>query len=233
MKRLLYTSSTLFFIIAVLFAYPHAVLANEGEGGQGFEMEVDGYHVTLASQNKWAKGENIIVVTLTDSMGMPVRNADVEVTAMPVENMPGHDESAGVESNTGGMSGMDMPTEAPIAGGMGEMVMATETPSTGVMRPNNEPASDGHDEEPIMALLEPAHESGQYSGEILLDKPGAWIFNVHFTINGEMLAAEFPVEIYGKNSKTAILWSFAILNAALVVTAGVMKKQKTVFVKGV
>ena len=83
MKRLLYTTSTLLFIAAILFANPYLVRADEGDGGHQLEAEVNGYHVTLASQNEWAKGENTIVVTLADGMGMPVKNADVEILIAP------------------------------------------------------------------------------------------------------------------------------------------------------
>src|SRR5512139_1559664 len=79
MKRFFHTTLTLLIMIAILSANPSSVLASEGDDEHALEMEVNGYHVTLDSQNDWKKGENTIVVTLMDSMGMPVQSADVEI----------------------------------------------------------------------------------------------------------------------------------------------------------
>ena len=83
MKQFLHIPTTLFFMFALLFASPTNVLASEGDGGPQLEMEVNGYHVGLSSNNEWLKGENMIVVTIADSMGMPVSNADVEILITP------------------------------------------------------------------------------------------------------------------------------------------------------
>jgi hypothetical protein len=52
-----------------------------------------------------------------------------------------------------------------------------------------------------------------------------------FHANGEMLQADFIVEIPGTNSKTIVLWSFVMVNVALVASAGITKRQ-FVTVKG-
>jgi hypothetical protein len=90
MKQFLRASSTFLVILSILFVNPVIVLASEGDGGHGLEAEINGYHVTLASQNEWIKGENTIVVTLTDDTGMPVSDADVEILIAPKSD--GHAE---------------------------------------------------------------------------------------------------------------------------------------------
>ena len=54
---------------------------------------------------------------------------------------------------------------------------------------------------------------------------------VFFHVNGEMMQADFTVEVPGMASKTVVLWSFLAINVGLVVSAGIFKKQ-SVTVKG-
>lgn len=208
MKRILHTTSILLFILALLFASPHAVLANEEDGGHGLEMEVHGYHITLASQNDWAKGENTIVVTLTDSMGMPVRNTEVELLIAPKldEHADAETDSHGAEQQHDSMSGMDM----------GEPAEVTPIHTEEVAVPISMVESDEH---------------GMYMVETHLESSGEHEVHVMFHVNGEMLQADFVVEIPGINSKTVVLWSFVMINVALVTSAGIMKKQ-IITVKG-
>jgi hypothetical protein len=46
-----------------------------------------------------------------------------------------------------------------------------------------------------------------------------------FHVNGEMLQADFIVEIPGTGSKLIVLWSFVVVNMAVIAFAGYMKKQ--------
>ena len=71
------------FVFFLLFAYPNAASANEGKGGGWQELEVGGYHVTISNQGEWVKGENVVVVTIADGMGMPLRDANVEILLTP------------------------------------------------------------------------------------------------------------------------------------------------------
>ncbi len=103
--------------------------------------------------------------------------------------------------------------------------MSAEAPSTGVMSPNRESAPSAHDKQALTVMLEPAHESGEYSGAIALDKSGAWIFNVHFTVNGEMTAVEFPVEVVRAGSNIGILAGFFGINAIVIAAAAIMKRK--------
>jgi hypothetical protein len=115
MKHLLYTTSTLLLIITILLANPYMVRADEGDDGHQLTAEVNGFQVTLESENEWAKGKNTIVVTLADSMGMPLKNADVEILIAPKAD--GHDEpemdSHAAEPQQESMPGMDMGHDEP------------------------------------------------------------------------------------------------------------------------
>lgn len=210
MKRLLYISLSLFFVVAILFANPHMVLADEGQDETHLELEVNGYHVTLASENDWAKGENTIVVTLADGMGMPLKNAEVAILIAPKvdEHAEAEADSHGAEpqSEHGSMAGME--TDA-----------ATEE-------------APAHDEEIVdpIAMIE-ADEHGMYVAETHLEASGEHEVNVMFHVNGEMLQADFIVEIPRTGSKTIVLWSFVLINMALITSAGFMKKQ-TLSAKG-
>jgi len=221
MKRLLHTSSTLFFIITILFANPSSVLANEGDGGNLLEMEVNGYHVTLASQNDWAKGENTVVVTLTDSMGMPVGNTEVELLIAPKSD--GHAESEmdsahGTDQQQETMPGMDMGNDQPQESSMPGMDMGA--PATEI------PDMPAHAEENVVPIsMMESNENGMYMLETHLESSGEHDVHVMFHVNGEMFQADFVVEIPGTNSKTIVLWSFVMVNVALVASAGILKKQ--------
>jgi hypothetical protein len=203
MKHLLRTSLTLFFMIAILFVSPFSVFASEGDGGHPMEMEVNGYHVTLASQNDWTKGENTIVVTITDGIGMTVNDADVEI--LIVQREDGHIEPEAAEHDSesqDSMSGMDMGEPAQEATEM--------------------PAHDEKMEDPI-AMMESEH--GLYMVETHIEASGEHNVHVMFTANGEILQADFIIEVPGTGSKTIVLWSFVVINIALITSAGFLKKQ--------
>ncbi len=226
MNRIIFKSTVVLLVTAILLLTPLNKVSADGGGEGGIEKEVNGYHIMLVFVKPATMGENEFHIQITDSMGMPVSNAEVEVTAMPAENIPAHDEGVSVETHdTDSMDGMNMSSGAPTAEGMDGMVMATETPATGVMRANNESEPGVHDEQSITVMLEPAHELGEYSGEISLDKSGAWIFNVHFTINGEMTTAEFPVEVVRAGSNLGVLAGFLGFNATVIAAAAFMKRK--------
>jgi hypothetical protein len=205
MKRLSCTTSTLLFILAILFANPYTVHASEGDGEHQLKTEVNGYHVTLSSRNEWANGENNIIVTLTDGMGNPVRYADVTIliAAESDEHAESESDTHDSESEDDSMPGMDM----------GEP--GKETPSI--------PAHEEENVTPI-AMIE-SDEHGMYVVETHLESLGEHEVQVIFHANGEMLQADFVVEVSGIASKTIVLWSFVVINAGLVSYAGILKKQ--------
>ncbi|MBI5961911.1 MAG: FixH family protein [Chloroflexi bacterium] len=213
MNRKILRSTAVLLVTAILLLMPAMVLADGGEDRN--VVTANGYLIELVFKEPAAIGENEFHIQITDAMGMPVPNAEVEVSAMPVE-------------------GMEMATEAPSVGvmtsnnTMDDMDMATEIPSTGVMKPN-EPAADEHGEEALTIMLEPTMESGEYAGELHLETSGEWMFNVHFMVNGETTEIDFPIEIartLGLNY--AVLAGFFGINGIVIATAAFLKRKPAV-----
>jgi hypothetical protein len=205
-----------FVLIAVLvFANPVSVLADEGEGGHELEAEVNGYHVTLSSQNEWVKGENTIVVTITDAMGMAISDAEVEILIAPKADSHA---DAGSDSHGAPEAYTHAEPEADAHGSESSHDSMSDT--------------DAHEEETATPLvMTESHEHGEYLADAHLEKSGEHTVQVFFHINGEMMQADFTVEVPGMASKTVVLWSFLVINIGLVASAGVLKKQ-FVTVKG-
>jgi hypothetical protein len=221
MNRIMLRSTAVLLITAILLLRPAIVLADGGD--DGYVVTANGYQVELVFKEPVALGENEFHIQITDSMGMPVTDAEVEVSAMPAEGMSAHDENS------------EMATEAPSVGvmttsnnSMDGMDMATEAPSTGVMRPN-EPAVEEHGEEALEILLEPTAESGEYAGEMHFETSGEWMFNVHFTIDGKTTEVDFPIEIartLGLNY--AVLAGFLGINGTVIASAAFLKRKPIV-----
>jgi hypothetical protein len=219
MKRFLHITLVLLLTMVIAFSNSFAVLADGEDGEHGLEMEVNGIHVSLANQNEWKKGENTIVVTLKDSSGLPVNHANVELLIGPKaeEHAAEHSPEApdpniasahGAEQGHSSMPGMEM--DEP----------ATET--------HQMPA---HNEEKEPLPSEELGEDGIYMVETHLESSGTHEINVMFHVNGEMLQANFVVDIPSVISKSAVLWSFVAINVVLITSAGVLKKQ-SIPVKG-
>ena len=224
MKEHLRKFSLLFLIAVLVFANPISVLADEGEGGHELEAEVNGYRVTLASQNKWVKGENTIMVTITDEMGMPVSDAEVEMLIAPKA-----DSHAGSDSH--GESETDAPAE-PAADAHGSESSSHDSMSD--MDADEEESSEAMalDEETVTPLvMTESHEHGEYLVETHIENSGEYDVQMFFHVNGEMMQADFTVDVPGMASKTVVLWSFLLINVGLIVSAGVLKTQSTT-VKG-
>jgi hypothetical protein len=214
MSKKLHGFIAIWLIVAtILLALPKTAFADGSEGAS--EQEVNGYHITLSFAELVKVGENQFHIQITDGIGMPVSNAEVEVSAMPVD-------------------GMEMEAETPSAGvmtrnnSMDSTGMATEAPATGVMKPNA-PAADGHGEENITVMLEPTTESGEYAGKVHFDASGEWMFNVHFTVNGETTEVDFPIDITRALSKNyAVLGGFFGINATVIAAAAFLKRKPVV-----
>lgn len=240
MKRFLYTITTLLFIASMLFATPFAVLADEGDGGiHGLEVEVNGYHVTLSNPNEWAKGENTVIVTIADEMGIPLTDSEVELLIAPKASA-GHGETeadghAEPEADEHAAPETDIHSPAPEPDGhdsmpgmdMGE---ATEEVDSHGTSAQEAPAHSEEETSSPVAMRE-ADEHGMYIAETHLEKTGEHEVLVMFHVDGEMIEAAFTVEIPGTNSKTVVLWSFALINMGLIASAGFIKKQ-SIPVKG-
>jgi hypothetical protein len=222
MKRLLYITLILLLSMAIALTNSSMVLADGGEDEHGentLEVEVHGYHVTLSSQSDWKKGENIVVVTLMDSSGAPVSDAEVEIVIGPQSEEHAEPEDSHVAS------------EPPSAHGaeQGHSNMPGMEMSGHAIEPSS---TSPHDEEAASSIVaSETDEAGVYIAEAHLESAGKQEVNVMFHVNGEMLQADFIVKIPGLLSKTIVLWSFVAINVVLIASAGVMKKQ-SLAVKG-
>ena len=227
MKRFLHITLVLLLAIVVALSNSSAVLADGEEGEHILEAEVSGIHVSLANQNEWKKGENTIIVTLKDSTGLPISDADVEVLIGSTleEHAEAEDSHAASEPATE----HDAP-EADAAHGSEQG--HSSMPGMAVSEPASETHDmPTHDEENSPLPLEELGEHGIYVLETHLESAGTHEVNVMFHVNGEMLQADFFVEIPGVLSKTIVLWSFVAINVALIASAGILKKQ-SIPVKG-
>lgn len=180
MKQFLHVTTILFVMFTLLFASPITVFANEEDGEPQLEMEVNGYHVGLSSNNEWIKGENKVVVTIADSMGMPFSDAEVEILLTPQSDAHAEPESDtnAVESSHDSMAGMDM-------GG-------SESETSDV---------SAHEEEIATPLaMTEAHAHGEYTVTTHLESSGEHDIQVFFHVNGEMLQVNFVVDVTGTSS---------------------------------
>jgi hypothetical protein len=231
MKRFLYTITTLLFIASILFATPFTVLADEGDGGvHGLEVEVNGYHVTLSNANEWAKGENTVIVTIADEMGMPLTDTEVELLIAPKASA-GHGEA---EADGHAAPEADIHSPAPEPDGhdaMPGMDMGEATEEVDSHGTSAQEATHGEEEMTNSVAMRAADEHGMYIAETHLEKTGEHEVLVMFHVNGKMIEAAFTVEIPGTSSKTVVLWSFALINMGLIASAGYIKKQ-SIPVKG-
>lgn len=212
MKRLLHIALTLLLALVITSTKPSPVLA-DGEGDEHtLEMEVNGIHVALANQNEWKKGENTIIVTLKDSAGSPISDAEVEILLGPKSDdhaAAEADHSAPEAESVHGQEHASMP-------GMDGAEPAGET--------HDLPA---HDEAASSLSLHELGDHGIYVADAYLDSAGTHEISVMFHTKGEMHQADFVVEIPGVISKTMVLWSFAVLNMVLLVSAGIIKTRST------
>lgn len=224
MRRFLHILITVLFTVALVSANTSPAFATSGDDEHSLEMEVNGYHVKLASQNEWKKGENTIVVTLMDSMGMPVQNADVEILiASKIDEHSASENSHGAESQHDAMPGMEMGSETSHDS-MSGMDMGEDTAEASQM-----PAHEEQLTEPL-SMIE-ADMQGTYTIATHLESAGEHEVNVMFHVNGEMLQATFVVDILQSLSKSLVLWGFVAINVALITVAGIQKKQ-SISVKG-
>lgn len=226
MKKHLGTLAALGLIAFLALANPISVLADEGKGGIGLEVEVNGYHVILSSQNEWVKGENVVVVTINDAMGMPVSDAEVEILIAPKA-----DSHADAGSDSHGVPQTDAHAE-PAADEHASESSSHDSMSDMDTHEEESSAAMAHDEETVTPLImKESHEHGEYLADAFLEKSGEHIVQVFFHVNGEIMLAEFTVDVPGVASKTVVLWSFLVINVGLIVSASVLKTQ-SVTVKG-
>jgi hypothetical protein len=228
MKKTWFHYTVMIFTITILLAVPLQAALADG-AGEGIEREANGYHIRLIFVEAPKLGENEFHVQITDAMGMPVTKAEVGVIAKPEEIESEHEEDISADANgSDSMSGMDMPTEEAVPtddmNSMSGMDMGDEPEA-------NEPSThgeeqDSHEEEPTQIVLEAGHEPGEYSGHLSFNRTGEWVFNVHFTVDGQLTEVEFPVTVAGLDAKYGILIGFVGINASVLSVAAITKRKK-------
>ena len=226
MKRLLHIITILFFTLTLLLASPNAAFASEEDSGH-LEVEVNGYHVALTSQNGWIKGENTLMVSLTDEMGMPVREAEVEILILPKAEEHAETEEHGVsETDEHAESDADGHTQPEADEHEGEEEHDSMSDMEMDASESETVEASAHDEASMDPVTMTASaEAGVYMTDTQFASSGEHDVHVMFQVNGELLQADFVVEIAGTSSKTVVLWSFFLVNVALITSAGALKNQ--------
>jgi hypothetical protein len=224
MRRFLHILLAMLFTITLISATTSSASASAEDNEHAMKMEVNGYHVTLESQNEWKKGEDTIVVTLMDSMGVPVENADVEIMiASTADDHSGSESTHGAEEQHDSMSGTDMGEDTSHESMPGMDMSESVAPASRMPE---------HDEQSIEALaMTQSDEYGMYTLQTHFESSGEHEVSVMFHVNGEMLQATFVVDILSSLSKSLVLWGFVAVNVVLMTSAGLLKKQ-TVAGKG-
>jgi hypothetical protein len=228
MKKTWFHHTVMIFTITILLAVPLQGALADG-AGEGIEREANGYHIRLIFVESPKLGENEFHVQIVDAMGMPVTKAEAGVIAMPGEIMLEHEEDTGADEHASdSMSGMDMPTVEAVPtddmNSMSGMDMGS-TPEANEPSTHGE-AQDSHADEPTQIVLEAGHEPGEYSGHISFNRTGEWVFNVHFTVDGQLTEVEFPVTVAGLDAKYGILIGFVGINASVLSVAAITKRKK-------
>ncbi len=235
MKKRVFQFLTACLSIFLLLALPLQGALADGQG-EGIEKEVNGYHVRLVFVEEPRIGENDFHIQITDSMGMPVANAEVLVMAAPYEDMSEHEEDADEEAHgTDNMSGMDMPEAEPTeaeTNSMPGMDMSEDEPTEeanadahGEMQ-DSHGSEDEHGESAMQEIvLEAGHEAGEYEGAISLKRSGEWIFHVQFTVDGQVNEVEMPITVAGIDAKYGILAGFFGINATVISAAAISKRK--------
>ncbi len=95
MNRMILRNTAVLLVTAILLVTPTMALADGG--GDGYVVTANGYQVELVFKEPAAIGENEFHIQITDSMGMPVPNAEVEVSCLPAEGMSTHEETVSAE----------------------------------------------------------------------------------------------------------------------------------------
>ena len=213
MKQFVQLLLTFSLALGIASANSSVALADEGPPEGGLEVEVNGYHIALDSQNDWEKGENTVIVRIKDSAGTPVSDADVELLIVP-----GTADEPSASHAEHGVSEV-----APVHGGeQGHSALPDTDRSEHITEAWD---TQAHTQATQSLVLTESAEHGTYLAETHLGSAGVHQVNVMFHVNGEMFQADFVVQIVSALSKPAILWSFVALNFVLIASAGLLKRR--------
>ena len=183
---------------------PGTALAHGESGGT---LIIGGYQVSLGFTEPAKAGQNLFHVQLLDGMGLPAKGAQVTLSARPAASAQ---PAQGSMEGMAGMEGMtSMGGSANTMGGMGGMHGMSHGPAAVPVQVN-------------------ANETDtEYSGVITFSAPGHWTLITHATVNGQMLMADFPVDVAGGSSAYAltVLTRFIGLNALIIWAASITKRK--------
>lgn len=228
MKRFAHkTALLLAAILIILLALPISALADGGTGGNEFTQTVNDYQVTLTFDTPPFVGENEIHVLVKDGQGMPVPQADLEVSLGEAQTQ--HTEAVEPTAEAGTMSDMNNTVAQPTAEagsmpgmpGMGNM-NAEPTAEAGTMS-----AAPAMNDQMSMTALTAGHTSGEYDGQLAIESDGDQTVLLHMTIAGKLTEVEFPLHVAKSKTGAIVLGSFFAVDFALI-SAAVVMKRKTV-----
>ncbi len=77
----------------------------------------------------------------------------------------------------------------------------------------------------VVLYKEVLNKTGNYFGIIPFSMDGDWVLSTHFSINGQMFAVDFPVEVARNSTALVVLLGFACLNALVIWSASVAKRN--------
>ena len=177
--------------------------------GEGTTVKAGEYQISLVFAEPAKTGGNPLHVHILNGAGMPVRDARVDISAIPIDDWRQHQKS--MES-------------APAMGGMHGMTHAPGTASANTM-----PGMGSMGAMPTMAASNQLPGmGGDYVGAVTFAAAGHWILNAHLSINGQMLNANFPVDVAKDSTSFAILAGFAGLNALIIWVASQNKRKAVI-----
>ena len=180
--------------------------------GEGTTVKVGEYQVSLVFAEPAKTGGNPLHVHILNGAGMPVRDARVGISAIPIDDWRQHQKSMESAPAMGGMHGMN---HAPATASANTMPAMPGMGSMGAM-----PTMAASNQLPGMG--------GDYVGAVTFAAAGHWILNTHFSINGQMLNAAFPVDVAKDSTSFAILAGFAGLNALIIWIASQNKRKAVI-----
>jgi hypothetical protein len=189
-------------IIGMLAWVPFPAQADGGD--DEFTQTVNGYQVALVFAEDPTVGENQIHIQIHDAMDMPVHDASVEVILAPIE-----DRHSAEASESSSHEDLDA-SEASGHEGMPGMDMTAHESTT------------AHEMQGI--ALEPAVESGEYSGDIHIESTGEWVISVQLTVKDEVMKIDFPLTVKS-NSRNGILAGFVGTNLLILIVAAALKSK--------
>ena len=196
-------------ISLLILIRPVTTLANGAS--EGTKITIDGYQVGLIFAEQVKAGDNSLHVQILDEKGLPVSAARVEISAMPVKDTQNHQKNMDSGAHTmDGMDGMEGMSHSPATAPVHDMSSMGDLEATPTLVLSNEQF----------------RKAGDYFGIITFSAAGPWILNTHFSINGQALDADFPVNVVANHSASfGILAGFVSLNTLIIWAASVTRRK--------